>query len=693
MVEAEKTKFDSVILAGGFGKRLAPLTDSMPKPMLPIANESAFSRNLTLLRSHGFSQTAVTTMYLPEKLKANGFEGVEFLFEETPLGSAGAVGKIKHRARDCVIILSGDAVCDFDLAKAKEDFLKSNCDGGILLSREKDVGEYGTVCLKDGKIIEFCEKPSARDALSDLVNTGIYFLSRKALSLIPENQFYDFSKDLFPKMLDLGFSIAGIEPEGMWFDIGSFGDYHKCNMWVSKGENCIGSHVSVHPSARIDCSVVFDNCTVGDSILRGCIVAENVVIGNDCIIPSGCVIGNGAELRDGTVLAPGSIVAPNETVKGKAFCEWFPKPKQCLTFDDDCVIASDDDEGYFVKLGRLLGGEGSVIAFAEGSGNTLQQACELSCGAAKAGSPCTVIAGGNAVLAAFASKQYDAVTAFISRVGEKTQIRLFAEDGMAFSRERLRKLSAKTPVNSKISGSVYLLPHGVLIKRYLAHIKENCKIPSGISFISGDESRFAREVAEELGILKAGDTIFGISHDGEKAFAVLPNGREVNYWQLLTLCCIESKKDEITLPRDTPDAVEGILNRRQVKTKFYSDSESETRKEAAKEFMHRDGTILALTVAEIAEKKGVSLAELLAEIPPFAIMTRAIYADSDKMFSVIAKLREEHWGTRNAGFDFGYGRVSVYPSAAGRFRLVAEAVDAETAEEISLKAIDLLDKK
>lgn len=694
MLHAEKTKFDSIVLAGGFGKRLAPLTDTTPKPMLPIANESALSRSIKLLRSHGFYSTAVTTMYMPEKLRVDGIDGkIEYLFEESPLGSAGALGKIKDRTEDCVIIISGDAVCDFDLGKAREEFLKSGCDGAILLTSAKDVGEYGTVRLKNRKIVELCEKPSARDALSDLINTGIYFLSKRAIRLIPDNEFYDFSKDLFPEMLRLGYTLAGIEPEGTWFDVGSFGAYHQCNMWISKGENCIGSHVSVHPSARIDCSVIFDGCTVGDSILRGCIVAENAVIGNDCIIPSGCVIGAGAELRDGTVLSPGSIVAPKETVKGKAFIEWFPKPKQSLILDDDCVIADESDEGYFVRLGRLLGGEGSVIAFAEGSGSTLQQACEIACGAAKAGSPCTVISGGNSALAAFAARQYDSKTAFVMRLGEETKIRLFGENGMPFSREELRRISAKSPTDAKISGSVYLLPHGVLIKRYLEHVKRHCELPKKILFLTGSENRFAKEVAEELEIFSDGNTVFGISHDGEKAFAILPDGTEVSYWQLLALCCIEGEKEEISLPRDTPDAVEGILNRRRIKTNFYGDGESQARKDAAKEFLHRDGIILALTTADIIEKKGMSLAELISKLPPFAVMTRAIYADSDNMYSVISKLRREQGETRNAGFDFGYGRVSVYPSASGRFRLVAEAVDAETAEEISLKAIDLLDKK
>lgn len=695
MNQAEKTKIDSVILAGGFGRRLSPLTDTIPKPMLPIYGISAYERNLRLLRKCGFKNTAVTTMYMPEKIENFVFDDgyIEYLREKSPLGSAGAVAQLKGRIEDCLLVMSGDAVCDFDLKKAKEEFIKSGCDAAMVLCRTNDSGEYGSVCVDNGRITELCEKPSVRDTLSDLINTGIYFIGKRALAMIPDNEFYDFARDLFPEMLRNVMPIGGIEPMGTWFDIGSFGDYHRCNMWFSGGENCIGSHVSIHPNARIDCAVIMDGCTIGNSVLRGCIVGSNAVIGNDCFIPSGCVIGSGAELRDGTVLAPGSIIKVGETVLGKAFIDYFPKPKQNLNIEDDCIVAEEGDEGYFVHLGRLLGGEGTVIAFAEGSGKTLQQACELACGAAKAGSSCTVISGGNSALAGFAAGEYGSRTAFIARVGDRTEIRLFSSGGMPFSREELRNLSAKTPNEAQIAGSVYLLPHGVLIKKYLAHLRKNSLIPKSLAFLGGKENKLLREICEELGISKDGDIYFGISADGERAFARLGDGSEIPYWHLIALCCIEGGRKEIILPRDTPNTVESILNRHSVATRFYGDNESSVRKDAEKDYLHRDGILLALTAAALAEKSGMTLDKLAEKIPPFSVMTRAVYADKDRMTSVIARLREENGGSRNAGFDFGYGRVSVYPSASGRFRLVAEAVDAETAEEISIKAIDMLDKR
>lgn len=696
MNEFQNPLFDSVILAGGFGKRLSPLTDNIPKPMLPIASQTAFARNIAMLRKNGFFNTAVTTMYLPEKIENQRAEQglLVFLREKTPLGSAGAVSVLKGKTDDCILIISGDAICDFDLNSAKREFLESGCDAAMVLSRTADIGEYGSVCVKNKLIISFCEKPSPRDTLSDLINTGIYFISKKALSLIPENCFYDFANDLFPEMLRRNMKIYALEPKGHWFDIGSFGEYHRCNMWMSNGENCFGNKISIHPNARIEYSVIFDNCTIGNSVIRGSIVAENAIIGNDCIIPPGCVIGAGAEIRDGSALAPGTIIQTGETVTGEALIENFPKKAQNLILDDDFVIANDNDDGYFVRLGRLLGGEGSVVAFAEGSGITLQQACELACGAAEAGSRCTVVSGGNPALASFLAREYESRCAFISRSGEKTEIRFFSKNGMSFSREELRAISSKTPKISKLAGSVYLLPHGALLKRYLEFLKNHTALPKKLNISNGTENKLLREICEEFAIEKSEQSFeIRLSHDGEKASVLYPDGTEISYWQLLLIACINSERSFITLPRDTPSMVEGILKRHSINVKFYGDSESPERKLAEKDFLPRDGILLALTVCEIAEKREKTIKELAREIPPFAVRIRSLYTDRTNLYTVISKLRENNSSMRNAGIDFGDGRVCVYPSASGKFRLIAEAVDFETAEEISLKAIDLIEKQ
>ncbi len=696
MQVSEGAKFDSIILAGGFGKRLSPLTDTVPKPMLSISGESAFSRNVRRLRDNGFMNTAVTTMYLPEKIEGFTHEkgSIEYIRETKPLGSAGAISRLKDRLADCVIVISGDAIFDYDLKETKEEFLKSGCDAAMVLTRCEDAGEFGSVCVHKGKICGFCEKPSVRDTLSDKINTGIYFISKKAVELIPEDTFCDFARDLFPTMLRKGLSIAGLEPKGHWFDIGSFGEYHRCNLWVSGGKNCIGNHVSIHPEARVEQSVILDNCTVGNSILRGCVVAENVCIGNDCIVPSGCVIGAGAELRDNTVLSPGTVVNTGETVAGEAPIEYFPKAKRSLLLDDDAIIAQDTDEGYFVRLGRTLGGNGPIITFAEGNGMTLPHACEIACGVSETGVGCTVISGGSAAFASFAANEYGTPTAYISENDGHTEIKLFSKTGMPFSREALIKLSSAQITVSNTPGSVYLLPHGALIKRYMSIIKSEITLPTQIGISQEPSNRLLYEICDEFGIkTDKTDAVFTLSQDGERASAVLSDGREISYWQLLAICCIEGEKSGILLPNETPNAVEQILKRHSIDVAFYGDSESEERTLAESERLPRDGVLLSLTAAGLAEKKGVPLGEMLDRLPPFVISTHTVYADRHKMASVISRLRDKNAFGRCAAFEFGDGRVNVIACASGRFRLIAEAVDFETAEEISLRAADLLEKE
>lgn len=688
--------FDSCILAGGFGKRLSPLTDNLPKPMLPINGLSAFEHNIRLLRKNRFINTAVTTMYLPEKIETITDDSgkLSYFREKQPLGSAGAIRQLKGKIKDCLLVISGDAFCDFDLNRAKEEFLDSNCDAAILLCERNDSGEYGSVCVNNGEITSLCEKPSVRDTLSNLINTGIYFIGEKALDLIPEDRMFDFARDLFPELLRLNHSIKAIIPDGHWFDIGSFSEYHQCNMWVSKGQNCIGKQVSLHPEAKIETSVIMNNCTIGNSVLCGCIVGEGVTIGNGCIIPKGCVIGPGVEIRDESVLAPSSIIETGSTVIGKALIDYFPKPKNQLILDDDAVIAEDNNEGYFVHLGRLLGKSGDIIAFAEDGGITLTQACELSCGVSKSGSNCTLVSGGNASLASFAASEYSNITAYISKKDKKTEVRLFSKHGMPFSREDLRKLSTETVADSKKTGSVYLLPHGALIKRYLAYLRDNTAIPNQMTAVSERKSEFLKECLDELSVIHDANGIkFSLFDNGEKAKALLPNGHEISYWQLILICCIEGKRNGIILPNDTPDAVERILRRNSVDVAFYGDSDSDLRKLAESDRLHRDGVLLSLTAKSIAEKKGISLEELANHLPSFSVITQMIFADRDRMSEVITKLRRYSGNSRLAGYDFGEGRVNVYASASGRFRLIAEATDNETAEEITLRAIDKLSKE
>ena len=695
---SQTSLFDSVILAGGFGSRLKPLTDNIPKPLLEVAGESALLRVIKLLRANGFTQTAVTTMFLPEKTESAlaGTDGVVCLRESagSPLGSAGAVASLCGRLSPAFCVISGDAVCDFALREPFEEFARSDLDAAMVLAKTDDAGEYGTVRLEGGIITGFCEKPSVRDTLSDLVNTGIYFLRGDTLAPFAGRK-ADFGRDVFPALLKSGKRIGGVIPKGHWFDIGSFYDYHSCCMHFSGGANCAGRHVSIHPEAEITRCVLFSGVTVGKSVLSGSIIGENAVIGNGCFVPPGCVIGGASELRDGAALAPGSVIAPGSVVYAAKYGGFGARGGD-LEFGDDCLtFRIDTARGKLLELGAILAESGSVTAVAE-SGREVLFSRELACGAAECGALSRVITGLPASAAAWAAREFAAgTTAHIAVSGDAAQIRLYGADGMPLPRSRTRGISHGIAGKPVEGGQINDIPRNAAVKRYTGFLKTECgasKQPQ-IRFAAGRNERFARECAAELGAAQGGDAEYSLSADGARLEAKLDSGRELCHWQLLAIYCSLAEKPSVALPNETPEFAVSLLRSRATAPCFYGDGECPERAQAAKEPFSRDGTLLAFALAARLAEKNITLSEAAKGFASFSVQTRTVLAEKEKMAGVISSLVEEFGGGRCVGFDIGDARVSVFPSAAGAFKVTAEAFDAETAEEISLLAAKMIEKR
>ncbi|MBO4452501.1 MAG: NTP transferase domain-containing protein [Clostridia bacterium] len=695
-------RFDSVILAGGFGKRMMPLTASIPKPMLPVAGEPAFARILALLRKNGFRSTAVTTMYLPESIEDfkcdQRHAGRTEFFRESgssPLGSAGSVFAIgRERFGDSFCVISGDAVCNFKLREYFEEFEKGAADAAMLLHRSADAGEYGTVCVKNGAVTGFCEKPSVRDTLSDLINTGIYFFkAERFFSLCERTGARDFGKDVFPEMLRAGMTVAGIVPDGEWFDIGSFYEYHRCNMYLSGGENVFGRHVSVHPEAAVEKSVLFDGATVGKSTVSGSIIGGNAWIGNGCIIPPGCVIGGKAEIRDGAALAPGSVVGNGETVSASPG-GYFKTPGNGLEFFDDHIKIDVGDRGAAAVFGSIAGGKYCGVVAQSEAEEVI--AAEIAAGCAGSGADVAMITGFAPAGAAFCARSFgfDRTVHVCSNAGV-TEIRLFGRDGMAISREETRKLSRAGRAERKGGGRITVIPRTAAVKRYIFELRAatGAGKQTAISFAENENDPFPAECASELGVKGSEKEVFEVSPDGTSVKATLADGREISYWHLVAVCCILMNKSRVYLPNDTPLYAERMLDSRGIRPVFYSDSESAERSLAANDRFVRDGTLLAFSVAELLRQNGQTLAEAAESLAPFSVLTRSLYAEKDRLTAMISELRREYGGDRCVGFDIGDGHISVFPSASGAFRIIAEAFDSETAEEISLRAIEMIEKK
>ncbi len=361
--------FQAVIMAGGEGARLRPLTTDLPKPMAPVANRPIMHHILQLLRAQGATQAFATLHYLADEVESYFQDGAEFglpleyVVEDVPLGTAGSVRRLLDRLHDTFLIISGDALTDFDLRPAFAFHRERGAAATLVLTRVSNPLEYGVVILDgEGRVQRFLEKPSPGEVFSDTVNTGIYILEPRVLSRVPASRPFDFSKDLFPALLAEGEVLCGYVAEGYWTDIGGLEQYRAANqdcldgrvrvelpgeeiapgVWVGRdspiypgvsveapvliGHGCsispgahlgphaiIGDNCVIEAGAEITHSVLWSGTYVGaSSRARGAIVCRNVVVKNHVSIQEGAVVGDRSLLEEGTTVMPEVRIWPNK---------------------------------------------------------------------------------------------------------------------------------------------------------------------------------------------------------------------------------------------------------------------------------------------------------------------------------------------------------------------------------------------
>ncbi|MBR2569473.1 MAG: nucleotidyltransferase family protein, partial [Paenibacillus sp.] len=224
----------AVIMAGGKGTRLRPLTLNTPKPMVPLLNRPCMEYIIELLKRHDIHQIAVTVQYLPEVIRNHFGDGsaygVELYYaeEDTPLGTAGSIKNAAEFLDETFIVISGDALTDFNLRQAIDYHKDKDALATMVLTQVDSPLEYGVVMTDEsGRVTRFLEKPSWSEVFSDTVNTGIYVLEPEILDWIPANCSYDFSLNLFPELLSNNKALYGYVAEGYWSDIGNLQQYRK----------------------------------------------------------------------------------------------------------------------------------------------------------------------------------------------------------------------------------------------------------------------------------------------------------------------------------------------------------------------------------------------------------------------------------------------------------------------------------
>lgn len=226
----------AVIMAGGEGRRLKSITGERPKPMVPLLGRPMMEHILLLLKKHGITDICAAVKYRAEDIISYFGDGhtfgvnLQYRAEAQALGTAGGVKNCADFYGDeDFLVISGDAACDFDLSALIRAHRDSHAAVTMALYKHPEPLSYGlTVTDSEGRVRAFIEKPDWPRVVTDLVNTGIYVLSPRAMALVPQGRPYDFAKELFPRLLQEGESLMGLAMDGYWCDVGTPLSYYKC---------------------------------------------------------------------------------------------------------------------------------------------------------------------------------------------------------------------------------------------------------------------------------------------------------------------------------------------------------------------------------------------------------------------------------------------------------------------------------
>jgi mannose-1-phosphate guanylyltransferase/phosphomannomutase len=289
----------------------------------------------------------VTLQYLPEEIINHFREGsghevnMQYFIEEEPLGTAGSVKNAEGFINDTFIVVSGDALTDFNLTEALEFHRAKRSIATLVLTPVEVPLEYGVVITeKTGEIRQFLEKPGWGEIFSDTVNTGIYILEPEVLSYIPPGQKYDFSKDLFPFLLKEHKPLFGVSLKGYWCDIGNHKQYQEAHYDALDGKVMVQvksvqtrEKVYIGQNCRIDQTAVINGPVV---IGRNCSIGKDVVLGPYAVLGDNCVIDNGATLKRGIVWN-GAYIGKHAEVRGAVLCNRVTVKDRAMIFEGAVV--------------------------------------------------------------------------------------------------------------------------------------------------------------------------------------------------------------------------------------------------------------------------------------------------------------------------------------------------------------------
>jgi len=343
----------AVIMAGGEGTRLRPLTSNQPKPLISVANRPMMEHILRLLKEHGFDDIVVTLAFLPQTIRSYFGDGSEFgvrmvyATEESPLGTAGSVRNARDELDETFLVISGDVLTDIDLSEVVRFHRERGAMATIALKSMENPLEFGIVITRDdGSIERFLEKPTWGQVFSDTVNTGIYVLEPSVFDYIPADVPSDFSADVFPHLLEDGKPLYGFVAEGYWEDVGTLEAYVKAHQDTLDGKVTVempgfqvadgvwlGEGAEVDPGAKIEGPVIvgdYSHVAEGAQLRAYTVLGSNVTVRADAFLER-TVVHDNAYFEIGVRLR-GSVVGRNSDLRDFARCE------EGVVLGDDCFV-------------------------------------------------------------------------------------------------------------------------------------------------------------------------------------------------------------------------------------------------------------------------------------------------------------------------------------------------------------------
>jgi len=392
----------AVVMAGGFGTRIQPLTNSRPKPMLPVINRPMMENTMMTLRDLGIKDFIVLLYFKPEVIQDYFGDGsafgmnITYVIPDDDYGTAGAVKLAQeHIGDDNFIIISGDLVTDFDFQKIFDYHAQKKSRLTITLTSVENPLEFGVVIANEnGKIEKFLEKPSWGEVFSDTINTGIYIIEPEILDYIPKGEDFDFAKDLFPLLMEEGVELMAGNAQGYWRDVGNPDSYREVHEDIMSdrvnfkipgervqypdgelysaepytleegveiiGKVVLGKNVTIGKRSKLKNVVISDNVTIEeDCKVSNSVIWDNVQIGHGCkidmaVICNNNVIGKNCKMTAGIILAEGCEIGELVTVE-KDITIWPDKKIESAAIVSSNVILGSRYKNSIFENGMVVG--------------------------------------------------------------------------------------------------------------------------------------------------------------------------------------------------------------------------------------------------------------------------------------------------------------------------------------------------